>query len=89
MEWRYIWDVQDIQDDFEYMLVKHQTVTDNPSRGICINNIEKKNIFKIETGYNPKVITPETIRLLGKTGSRITKDKNGEMRPSNKSPDKY
>ena len=63
------------------MLVKHQTVTDNPSRRIYINNIEKKNIFKIETGYNPKVTTPETIRLLGKTGSRITKDENVKCGP--------
>ena len=55
MEWRYIQDVQDIQDDFEYMLVKHQTVTDNPSRRIYINNIEKKTYLKEKQDIIPKL----------------------------------
>ena len=35
-------------------------------------------MFKIKTWYYPKLLTTETMKLLGKTKSKITKDKNGE-----------
>ena len=34
--------------------------------------------FKIKTGYYLESLTPETMKLLGSTKSKITKDKNGE-----------
>ena len=34
--------------------------------------------FKIKTGYYLELLTPETMKLLGSTKSKITKDKNGE-----------
>ena len=37
--------------------------------------------FKIKTRYNPKLSTPETMKLLRSTKSRITEDKNGENVP--------
>ena len=43
--------VSDIQDYFEYILKKHETVTDNPSIRIYINKIEIRIIFKIKTRY--------------------------------------
>ena len=42
--------VSDIQDYFEYILKKHETVTDNPSIRIYINKIENRFTFKIKTG---------------------------------------
>ena len=33
--------------------------------------------FKKKTGYYLKLLTPETMKLLGSTKSKITKDKNG------------
>ena len=35
-------------------------------------------IFKIKSGYYPKLLKPETMKLAGSTKSKITKDKNGE-----------
>ena len=35
-------------------------------------------MFKIKTGYYLGLLTPETMKLLGSTKSKITKDKNGE-----------
>ena len=35
-------------------------------------------MFKIKTGYYVQLLTLETIKLLGNTKSKITKDKNGE-----------
>ena len=37
--------------------------------------------FNIKTGYSVEPSTPETIKLLGRTENKITKDKNGENVP--------
>ena len=68
--------VSDIQDYFKYIFKKHETVTDNPSVRIYINKTENRITFKIKTGYYLKSLTPETMKLLGSTKSKITKDKN-------------
>ena len=38
-------------------------------------------MFKIKTGYYLELLTTETIKLLGITKSKVTKDKNGENVP--------
>ena len=38
-------------------------------------------MFKIKTGYYLKLLTPETMKLLGSNKSKITKDENGENIP--------
>ena len=43
--------VSDIQDYFEYILRKHETVTDNPSIMIYVNKIENRITFEIMIGY--------------------------------------
>ena len=35
-------------------------------------------MFEIKTGYCLELLTPETMKLLRSTESKITKDKNGE-----------
>ena len=37
--------------------------------------------FKIKNGYILEILTPETMKVLGSTGNKITKDKNGENVP--------
>ena len=66
--------VSDIQYYFEYILKKHGEKTDNPSIKIYINKIEIRITFKIKTGHCLKFLTPETMKLLGSTKSKITKD---------------
>ena len=73
--------VSDIQDYFEYILKKHSESVDNPLIRMYINRIEKRITFKIKNGYYLEVLTPETMKLLGSTESKITKDKNGENVP--------
>ena len=46
-----------------------------------INRIENRITFKIKNGYYLEFITPETMKLLESTESKITKDKNGENVP--------
>ena len=73
--------VSDIQDYFEYILKKHNESVDNPSIRMYINRIENRITFKIKSGYYVELLTPETMKLLGSTESKITKDKNGENVP--------
>ena len=42
-----------------------------------VNRIENRITFKIKSGYYLEFLTPETMKLLGSTESKITKDKNG------------
>ena len=70
--------ISDIQDYFEYILKKRGESVDNPSTRIYVNRIENRITFKIEIGYYLELLTPETMKLLGSTESKITKDKNGE-----------
>ena len=46
-----------------------------------INRIENRITFKIKSGYYLELLTPETMKLLGSTESKITKDKNSENVP--------
>ena len=70
--------ISDIQDYFEYILSEN---VDNPSIRICVNKIENRITFKIQAGYYFELLTPETMKLLGSTESKITKDKHGENVP--------
>ena len=59
-------------------LKKHNENVNNPSIRIYLNKIENRITFKIKNGYYIELLTPEKMKLLGSTKSKITKDKNGE-----------
>ena len=71
--------VSDIQEYFEYILKKHGEEIDNPSIRIYVNKIENRITFKIKTEYYLELLTPDTIKLLGSTGNKITKIKMMKM----------
>ena len=48
---------------------------------IQVNKIENRTTFKIKTGYCIELSMPETMKLLGSTKGKITKDENGEKVP--------
>ena len=73
--------VSDIQDYFEYILKKHGEDIDKPSVQVYVNIIENRVTFKIKNGYSLELLTPDTMKLLGSTENKITKDKNGENVP--------
>ena len=73
--------ILDIQDYFEYILKKNGENVDNPSIKIYVNKIQNRVTFKIKNIYYLELLTPETMKLLGSTESKITKDKNGENVP--------
>ena len=73
--------ISDNQDYFEYILKRHSESVDNPSIRMYINKIENRITFKIKSGCYLELLTPETMKLLGSTESKINKDKNGENVP--------
>ena len=73
--------VSDIQDYFEYILKKHEENNNKPSIQIYVNKIENRITLKIKDGYSLELLTKETMKLLGSTENKITKDKNLENVP--------
>ena len=55
--------VSDINDYFEYIIKKHETIADNPPVQICVNKIKNRIVFKIKTGYKLELLTKETREL--------------------------
>ena len=73
--------ISDIQDYFEFIIKKHETLTENPPVQIYPNKIKNRIVFKIKTGYKLELLTLETMKLLGSTKKDVDKDKNSENVP--------
>ena len=67
-----------IQDYFEFIIKKHETLTENPSVQIYPNKIKNRIVFKIKIDCKWKLLTSETMKLLGSTKKDVDKDKDGE-----------
>ena len=70
--------VSNIQYYFEYVLKKHGENIDKPSVKIYVHKIENRITFKMKNGYSLELLTTETMKLLGSTENKITKDKTGQ-----------
>ena len=46
----------DIQDYFEYIVKKHETIADNPPVQVYVNQIKNRIVFKIKTAYDDFVL---------------------------------
>ena len=46
-----------------------------------MNKIGNRITFKIKSGYYLELLTPRTMKLIGSTKSKITKNENGENVP--------
>ena len=46
-----------IQDYFEYVIKKHETIADNPPVQIYVNKIKNRIVFKIKTGYKLELLS--------------------------------
>ena len=86
--WNYIFDlpdgsysIADIQDYFEFIIKKHETLSENLPVQIYVNKIKSRIVFKIKTGYKLELLTSETMKLLGSTKIDVYKGKYGENVP--------
>ena len=73
--------IDDMQDYFEFIIKKHETLTDNPPIKIYSNKTKNRIVFKVKTGYNLELLTPKTRKLLRSTNKVVDKDKNSENIP--------
>ena len=71
--------VSNIQDHFEYIIEKHETIADNLPIRIYVNKIKNKIVFKIKTGHKLELLSLETMRLLGSSKQDNDQDKDGEI----------
>ena len=70
--------ISKIQDYFEYIIKKYETMTDDPPIIINVDKIENKFTFRANTEYYLKLLTRETMKLRWSTKTKITKDEIGE-----------
>ena len=63
--------IADIQDYFEFIIKKHQTLTEYQPVQIYPNKIKSRTVFKIKTGYKLELLTPEIMKLLGSTKNTL------------------
>ena len=76
-----------LQNYFEYIIKKHETIADVSPVLIYANEINNRIVFKIKSGYKLQLLSKETMRLLGSTTNSIDKDKNSELVPKLESVD--
>ena len=69
-----LYSVSNIQDYFEYILKKHGENIDNPSLKIYANKLQNEITFEIKNGYSLEILTPEKMKLFGRTENKVTKD---------------
>ena len=73
--------ISDIQDYFEFIIKKHETLIENPPIQIYPNKIKNRIVFKINTDCKWELLTAKTMRLLGSTKKDFHADKNSENLP--------
>ena len=75
------YNIPEIQDYFEYIIKKHETITDTAPILIYANSITNRIVFKIKTGYKLELLSKETMKLLGSTRDTTDADKNSQKIP--------
>ena len=73
--------VSDIQDYFEFIIKKHETIADNPPVRIYVNKTRNRIVFKIKTVYKLELLTQETMQLFGSSKKEIDQSKDSEIVP--------
>ena len=73
--------IRKIQDYFEYIIKKHETIAETVPILIYANNITNRIVFKIKTGYKLELLSEEIMKLLGSTRDTIDAVKNSENVP--------
>ena len=73
--------IADIQEYFEFIIKKHETLAENSPLQIYPNKIKKRIVFKIKTVYKLELLSSETMEILRTTKKDVDQDKDGEDVP--------
>ena len=75
------YNIPEIQDYIEYIIKKHEKISETAPIIIYANTITNRVVFKVKTGYKLELLSKETMKLLGSTKNSIDADKNSENVP--------
>ena len=81
--------IADIQDYFEFIIKKQETLAENPPVQIYPNKIKNKIVFKVKTGYKLELLSSEKMKLLGRTKKDVDQDEDGDDEPKLESVELY
>ena len=70
--------IADMQDYFEFIIKKYETLTENPPVQIYPNETKNRIVFKIKARYKLESLSPETMKLLGSIRKDVDKDEDGK-----------
>ena len=73
--------IADIQDYFELIIKKHETLTENLPVQIYPNKTKNRIVFKVKTRYKLELLSSETVKLLGSRNKDVDQDKDGKDVP--------
>ena len=74
--------IADIQDYFEFIIKKLETLNGNPPVQVYPIKIKNRIVFKIKTSCKLELLTPETMKLLQSEKKDVHKDKDREIVPN-------
>ena len=72
------YNISAIQNYTEYIIKKHETISETAPILIYTNKISNRIVLKIKAGYKLELLSKETMKLLGSTRDTIDADKNSE-----------
>ena len=75
-DWSY--SIADSQDYFEFIIKKHETLTENLPVQIYPDRIKNRIVFTVKTDYKLEFLSPKTMKLLGNRKKDVGRDKDGE-----------
>ena len=75
------YNISETQNYIEYIIKKHETMSENAPILIYGNTVNNRIAFKIKSGYKLELLSKETMKLLGSTKDTIDADKNSENVP--------
>ena len=73
--------IDDIQDYFEFIIKKHETLTEDPPIEIYPSKMKNRIVFKMKTGYKLELLTSEIMRSLKSTKKALIEIKMEEIVP--------
>ena len=76
-----------LQNYFEYIIKKHETITEFSPVLIYVNEINNRIVFKIKSGCKLALLSKETVKLLGSSTDTTDGDKNSQLVPELESVD--
>ena len=92
--WNDTFDVPDVsysidalQNYFEYIIKKHEIITDISPVLIYVNEINNRIVFKTKSGYKLELLSKQMMKLLGSLTDTTDGDKNSELVPKLESID--